>query len=369
MRNEKRENKRLEVEAYLKSRGFVSLSSGEAGLHFFGASIHNSSESGFGLVVLIWEDGSSREEKIRRIHTIYENVKDSKQETIYLLGILFSEDQAEEWTMDSFPCWILDFSRKELKGSNSAPRDLAGMREHVREILVNDQVVYQEVKKEKPKATKTNDFNTRKQAIRRLQYQPYMTILLMALNILYFLFLEIIGDTRGESQESLMFMLDYGADYWVNVFENGELYRLFTSMFIHFGIEHLAGNMLALYIFGKIAEGAVGHVRYLIFYLVSGLGASLCSCVFNMLHDTNTISGGASGAIYGVMGMVLAMLIVSSKRSATMEVLKVRMGIMVVFMVFDGMSMAGVDWVAHLGGLVVGLLVTLAFRDRKRKLF
>ena len=184
---------------------------------------------------------------------------------------------------------------------------------------------------------------------------------------------KVVDATSYEEVEGILGLPTnhYGSGVVYNqwVFENGEVYRLFTSMFIHFGIEHLAGNMLALYIFGKIAEGAVGHVRYLIFYLVSGLGASLCSCVFNMIHDTNTISGGASGAIYGVMGMVLAMLIVSSKRSATMEVLKVRMGIMVVFMVFDGMSMAGVDWVAHLGGLVVGLLVTLAFRDRKKKLF
>lgn len=83
---------------------------------------------------------------------------------------------------------------------------------------------------------------------------------LIVLNILYFLYLELTGST-----EDAYFMLDHGAMYGPFILENHEYYRLLTSIFMHFGIDHIVNNMLVLFVLGDNLERALGKVKYLIF--------------------------------------------------------------------------------------------------------
>ena len=96
----------------------------------------------------------------------------------------------------------------------------------------------------------------------------YINILLIAINVLYFIFLEMTG-----SSENSLFMIQHGAMYEPLVTENGEYYRLLTSIFMHFGINHIVNNMLMLFILGDNMERALGHIKYLFFYLICGVGA------------------------------------------------------------------------------------------------
>ena len=129
--------------------------------------------------------------------------------------------------------------------------------------------------------------------------KAYVNGLLIALNVLFFLYLEITG-----SSEDAYFMYTKGAMFAPAVLEDGEYYRLLTAMFMHFGIRHIMNNMLVLFVIGDNLERALGHVKYLIFYLLCGIGSNWVSMMAHTA-DTMTVSAGASGAIFGVVGGLL----------------------------------------------------------------
>ena len=96
-------------------------------------------------------------------------------------------------------------------------------------------------------------------------------------------------------------LLTFGAMYMPLISE-GEYWRLFTAMFIHIGWMHSIRNSIALFVYGIYSEGAYGHVRFIALYIISGLTGSVASYMFN---DTNTISAGASGAVFGLLGALI----------------------------------------------------------------
>jgi membrane associated rhomboid family serine protease len=147
-----------------------------------------------------------------------------------------------------------------------------------------------------------------------------------------------------------------------------------TSMFMHGGWAHLLGNMLFLWIFGDNIENRMGHVRYLVFYLLCGIIASLAH-VFTTAalgHDMMTPSLGASGAISGVMG---AYLILFPKRKVNVLMLRVvtqvpalvALGLWILLQVVSGMGVlggnggGGVAYMAHIGGFAAGMLLVKFF--------
>jgi len=145
-----------------------------------------------------------------------------------------------------------------------------------------------------------------------------------------------------------------------------------TSIFLHGGFMHFLGNMLFLYIFGDNVEDRLGHVGYLIFYLLAGLGASMGHLVFNAGSPIPTI--GASGAIAGVMGAYFVLY--PRARIVTLVPIFIVLQMMtlpaVVFlglwflMQFTGVlgAQAGVAWWAHIGGFVIGAAVGWFLRQR-----
>ena len=126
--------------------------------------------------------------------------------------------------------------------------------------------------------------------------RAYINVMLIALNVLVFVFLEMIGST-----EDAGFMVKWGAIYLPLVLSKGEYYRLLTAMFLHFGASHLVNNMLVLSVLGERLEMALGHIKYLVFYILSGLLANIISaCVqFQHIYKQADVSAGASGAIFG----------------------------------------------------------------------
>ena len=186
--------------------------------------------------------------------------------------------------------------------------------------------------------------------------KAYVNGLLIALNVLFFLYLEIAG-----SSEDAYFMYTKGAMFAPAVLEDGEYYRLLTAMFMHFGIRHIMNNMLVLFVLGDNLERALGHVKYLIFYLLCGIGSNWVSM---MAHptDTMTVSAGASGAIFGVVG---ALLYVVTANKGRLEDLSTRqLVIMIFFSLYLGYTSTGVDNTAHLSGLVIGIVLAIILYHR-----
>ena len=187
----------------------------------------------------------------------------------------------------------------------------------------------------------------------------FVNIIIVAINICVFFFLEWLGDT-----ESAQFMAEHGAIYPPFVILEGEYYRLFTAMFLHFGIRHLFNNMLVLFFLGDNLERAVGHVKYLVIYLLSGI----CAGVFSIYMMTKTgdmaVSAGASGAIFGMIGALLYIVIINKGRLE--DITFQRLGLMIILSLYMGFTSTGVDNMAHIGGLISGaILALLLYRKHK----
>ncbi len=182
---------------------------------------------------------------------------------------------------------------------------------------------------------------------------------LIILNILYFLYLELAGST-----EDAYFMLEHGAMYGPFVLRGHEYYRLLTSVFMHFGINHIVNNMLVLFVLGDNLERALGKVKYLIFYLICGVGANVVSMLLEMPFEDWSVGVGASGAIFGVVGGLIYVVAVNRGR---LEDLSTRqLVIMAVFSLYLGFTSTGVDNAAHVGGLIIGIILAALFYRKPR---
>lgn len=186
-------------------------------------------------------------------------------------------------------------------------------------------------------------------------------MLLIVLNILVFLVVEVTG-----TSQDVLHMLDCGAAYTPLIVENGEVYRLFTSMFLHFGISHLANNMLVLFVLGSRLERVAGRVRFLIIYLLGGLSGNIISMLFELRQQEYSVSAGASGAVFAAMG---AMIYIVIRNRGWLEDLSMRqILIMAAFSLYFGFTSSGVDNAAHIGGMISGFVLAVVLYHPRRKI-
>ena len=187
-----------------------------------------------------------------------------------------------------------------------------------------------------------------------------VTFILILINVLVFL----VSDLTGYSQD-VMHMLDLGAAYTPLITEGGEVYRLFTSMFLHFGIAHLLNNMLVLCVLGSRLERAAGKIRFLVIYLLGGVAGNVISLLLELDSGDYSVSAGASGAVFAVMG---AMIYIVVRNRGWLEDLSWRqIVVMALFSLYFGFASSGVDNAAHVGGLISGgILAVILYHPRRR---
>lgn len=182
---------------------------------------------------------------------------------------------------------------------------------------------------------------------------PVATYVLLGVNIAIFMAMLMAGlDWFNPATDKV---LRWGADYGPLTL-NGQYWRIITAMFLHFGIIHIAANMWCLWSLGQLAEKLVGSFTVFGVYLVTGIGSSLLS----LSWDPMRVSAGASGAIFGIAGMLISVLYFGKLGFPPENVRKllgyvVRFALLNLFIGLQG----HIDNMAHLGGLVTGLLVGL----------
>lgn len=187
------------------------------------------------------------------------------------------------------------------------------------------------------------------------------TILLAAVNVIVFFYLTFQGMTEDGA-----FMLEHGAMYVPYVLGEGEYYRLFSSMFMHFGFEHLVNNMVMLLVIGFTLEREIGTIKFLIIYLLSGLGGNILSAVWDVMLESFAVSAGASGAIFGIVGALLYVALRNRGRIGEMS--GRGLVFMVILSLYYGFTSGGVDNFAHIGGLLSGFILSvLLYWKRQRK--
>jgi rhomboid protease GluP len=172
-----------------------------------------------------------------------------------------------------------------------------------------------------------------------------VTIILLIINIIVY----IICSQTGNLVYNI-FSMDANS-----VFNDHEYYRLITATFLHGDIEHIVSNMIFLVGLGQMIECAVGHVRFFVLYMLSGLGASTISMIYSAASGTFYSSVGASGAIFGLVGALFVLVLMHNGRFN--QVSMRRLMFAVVYMVYSGMRTEYVDNAAHIGGLVCGLVI------------
>lgn len=186
------------------------------------------------------------------------------------------------------------------------------------------------------------------------------TIALVLVNVAVFFFLTAKGMT-----EDAEFMLEHGAMYVPYVLQ-GEYQTILTSMFLHFGFEHLMNNMLILALIGWNLELEIGKIKFLLIYFLSGIAGNVLSAWMELQVGDFAVSAGASGAIFGLIGV--AFYVAIRNKGQFGEISGRGLLFMIGVSLYYGFTSEGVDNFAHIGGLLAGfLLAVLLYWKRKQK--
>lgn len=195
--------------------------------------------------------------------------------------------------------------------------------------------------------------------LRRLKYQPIISICIVAANVIIFTVCSLTGGL----------LYDYGGLNAFGVLARKEYGRILWSMFLHGDMSHLFNNMLLLFFLGSMIEKEMGHMRYAAVYFLSGIGGGLLSLLVKVMNHDPSGSIGASGAIFGLDGALLALVLFSGRRVENLS--PARVLFMIAYSLYNGFVGDHIDNAAHVGGLITGFVVTgllcipLRRRDRR----
>lgn len=176
--------------------------------------------------------------------------------------------------------------------------------------------------------------------------KPIITYSLIAIIVILFILMYIFAD----GSKSISTLYKFGA-----LVKDNNILRLITSIFLHIGILHLIMNVWALKLLGEQTEKFYGHIKMLIIFIYSGVIGNLLSII---LMNDNTISAGASGAIFGLMGAILYFSL--NQRTYMAEALKKEILPVIIINIMLGFMISGINMYAHIGGLIGGMLISNA---------
>jgi len=232
---------------------------------------------------------------------------------------------------------------KELEKRGSLPKELIG----TKSILEGS--IEEEKEEKEPKYKMTI-----KDLIPRENY--LFTPLLIYINVFVFLIMVISG--ANFFTPDISSLINWGGNLR-SLTLNGQYWRLLSSVFLHAGIFHLIFNMYALLYVGAALEASIGKIKFILAYILAGLFSSVSSITIN----ENIVSVGASGAIFGLFGVLSALLIFKefNVQNISRKSLLSSVGFFIFYNLIYGFGKAGIDNAAHIGGLLSGFVIGLAF--------
>jgi rhomboid protease GluP len=185
--------------------------------------------------------------------------------------------------------------------------------------------------------------------------KPIITYVLITINVLVYILTAYLSRNIVDSNINVLILLGAKVN---SLIANGQYYRLVTAMFLHGGIVHVSLNMYALYSIGPLVENVYGKGKYIVIYFLSGILSSLASFMFS-----NSISIGASGAIFGLLGAALIFAIKMKNRIGRGFINNIITVIGINLVI--GFSIPNIDNFAHLGGLLGGIVISyVVFRNK-----
>lgn len=186
---------------------------------------------------------------------------------------------------------------------------------------------------------------------------PIVSGLLVAINVIVYLICTFTGNL----------LYNMGRLDVTSVIVNGEYGRVVWSMFLHSNISHIFNNMVILFFLGSMIEKEVGHIRYAILYFLSGIGGGALSLLYKAMTFDLSGSIGASGAVFGLDGALLALILFSGRGMSNIS--PNRVILMIILSLYNGFTGENIDNAAHIGGLITGFLVgiVICIIDKRKK--
>lgn len=260
---------------------------------------------------------------------------------IHALSLIFSSDMeaAKEIGENQSFCWYVDTQTGNLVIDEGKCEDFYGMKSVFEKVLAEPMIEEPEVTCEQPKE----------------KFVAYVNIGLLVAN--FFLFLLCIFKPD--------FFYGKGAFDPVLMINENQWYRFITCMFLHGDVYHLSSNMIYLYTLGDMVEKDLGHIKYFLLYMLSGIAGGAASMAFSVLTKDFTPAVGASGAIFGITGALLWIIIRNKGGDKKLTVLK--MIFLIVYSLYNGFVSTNIDNAAHVGGLIGGFVLAIILYRKKSK--
>ncbi len=281
----------------------------------------------------------SEDQYIHIKETITQFFKEKGITNVHILSLILCEDSTKAKMLckeDPF-CWMIDPHNNRLIVYENQVSDFYGMRGKLEYLLSHPLEIPIEEPEFQPK-----DKKKRKQ-------RPYVTISIVAINIIIFIICTFTGNL----------LYNKGAFSALNIIEDNEYYRILSCIFLHWDMDHLLSNMLILYYLGEVVEKHFGHVRYGIIYFAAGIFGNLLSMSYEIYTDYYILSAGASGAVFGVIGALLLLVLVHKGHSE--QITLGRLLFMIAYSLYSGFVGSNINNAAHIGGFLSGVGVAFVF--------
>lgn len=285
---------------------------------------------------------------------------------VNLLGIILTDfpEKARRYFLEQENHWMIDLAGRRLIIYEDQVPDYAGLKDRIESLLIDDSYNNYIDKIPETKAMDYSGTNQtgRGQTVRhvRTRWVSLCNSILIAANIIVFLLVNITA-AFGEPDKVEM----AGALSWFFLKDDGEYYRIITSMFLHYDLGHLFNNMLVLFFVGDNLERAAGKWRFLVIYFSSGIIAGITSISYNMIIEENVVSVGASGAIFGVVGAMIYIIIVNRGRLEGIS--SHQLILFAIFSLYSGIVSVNIDNAAHIGGFLAGIIVAMILYRKPKK--
>lgn len=345
----------------LTNMGYHRIDSNAQGIYLF----YQVQEDNLNVVSVIHADNGDEitvEQYGHILEQMKNNLKNSFPQKLQLLSLVLTRfpdrvkylcSSSEE---DSH--WIIDINTNRLMIYETQTNDFAGLKNGIEALLEEEQ------RQNYGESSYDNgyegipDQNTKRNSLSSVQFTLASSIL-AGVNVIIFIIYRYTQAFGGEEQ---MFMK--GALSWYFVREGKEYYRFLTSMFLHADWSHLINNMIVLIFIGTNLERITGKLKFLLIYFGTGIVAGITSFGYNMwkeqaeaAFENTTFSIGASGAIFGIVGALLFIVLIN--RGRLKEINPTQMILFVILSLYSGIANSRIDQAAHVGGFLGGLILAL----------
>lgn len=278
-----------------------------------------------------------------------------------ILGIVLTDfpEKARRYCINGEDNWIIDLAARRLIIYENQIQDYSGLRDGIENLLTDISVDTYIKNIPSPARLMKHGAADRNKNRQGYRWISLCNTLLIIANIIIFILVEAAPFSGNKEAMQMA-----GALSWVSIKEDKEYYRLMTNMFMHWDIEHLFNNMMVLFFVGDNLERAAGKLKFLIIYFGSGIIAGIASISYNMIKEINAVSAGASGAIFGVVGAMLYIIILNKGRLE--DISGAQLIMFAVVSLYGGIISVDTDNAAHIGGLIAGIiLAVLLYRKKK----